>query len=468
MKSENELYTVFDLKQKEPLKYQIQNFDNIPKLLKIMQIDEETKKYPLNLEEISNVFSFLKISFTTFRINTSYFNKYSNYQIYDILIDFYLNNNYSSNELDDLCLNLIDILINNIDISKSIIDSVIQKFAKYYYSLKEPNPKYEYLKKLITILNHLYGINLNIKKPKHYYYFSGLEKYEKNYINVPIDEPNQTMAVTLWFKSYNKTGNILSLVTNKFSNALKISVEENKLALIYGEKNICIIKADFFSNDYNIIMLYYKHSKKKIIVSFYINEYPVLKEHSITDIDENSNAELLLVGHNFFGEMTSILVTKSLINFEEYKKLSLNFPFGLDIEKDVSNFSNDFTKIASMLKSIHVPYGGRYNLYNNQSKDLIFGEYAGFNFYRSFQKKINLLGGINIILPIIELLYLNMKLCIEHKDLIYLFFELILTVIKYKKKNMENAINQKFFMILSIFIEKIPENYSIIKYIKLL
>ena len=94
-----------------------------------MQINEETKKYPLNLEEISNLFSFLKISFMTFRINTSYFNKYSNYQIYGILIDFYLNNNYSSDELDDLCLNLIDILINNIDISKSIIDLVIQKLA---------------------------------------------------------------------------------------------------------------------------------------------------------------------------------------------------------------------------------------------------------------------------------------------------------------------------------------------------
>ena len=127
------------------------------------------------------------------------------------------------------------------------------------------------------------------------------------------------------------------------------------------------------------------------------------------------------------------------------------------IEKDVIAFSSDFSKIATMLKSIHVPYGGKYNLYNNQSLDLIFGEYTGFNHYRSFQKKINLLGGINIILPIIELLYLNIKLCIEHKDLLYLFFELILTIIKYKKKNMENAISQKFFMTLSIFIEKMPE-----------
>ena len=212
MESDKELSKVFDLSQTESLKYQIKNIENIRKLLELFKKNEETKKYPLKLDEIKNIFSFLKDSFNTFRINISYFNKYSNYQIYEILIEFYLNNDYSSNELDDLCLNLIDILINNIDISKTIIDSVIQKFAKFYYSLEEPTPKYDYLSKLLKILNHLYGINLNIKKPKHYYYFSGLEKFQKNYINVGLDEPNQTMAVTLWFKTYdNKKGEIIGL-----------------------------------------------------------------------------------------------------------------------------------------------------------------------------------------------------------------------------------------------------------------
>ena len=458
MESDRELSNVFDLNQKESLKYQIQNFNKIQNLLKIFQKSEETKKNPLNLLTIINIMSFLKKSFMTFRANISYFNKYSNYNIYEILIDFYLNNEYLSNELDDLCLNLFDILVNNIDISKSIIDSVIQKFAKFYYSLEEPFPKYEYLSKLIKILNHLYGINLNIKKPKHYYYFSGLEKYKKNYILVPLDEPNQTMAITLWFKAYDsKKGDIIYLANNKDNNVLKITIEENKLNLIYGEKNNSVIKSEFFSNDYNNISLHCKPSKRKIIVSLYINEKQIIKDHTINDIEENNQVTSLFIGKNFFGEITSIIITKNIINYDEYKKLSLTFPYGLVIEKDVNSFSSDFSKIATMIKSIHVPYGGKYNLYNNQAKDLIFEDFTGFNYYRSFQKKINLLGGINIILPIIELLYINMKLCIEHKDLLYLFFELILTIIKYKKKNMENSINQKFFMILSIFIEKMPE-----------
>ena len=459
MNSFYELIDVFTTNQNENQKqYQIQNFENISKFLEIFKKNKETKKYPLNSDAISNALTFLKLSFMSFRINIVYFNKYSNYQLYEILIDFYLDNDYNSNELDDLCLNLIDILINNIDISKSIIDSVIQKFAKFYYSLADPKPKYEYLKKLIKILIHLYGINLNIKKPKHYYYFCGLEKYQNNYINVPLEEPNQIMAITLWFKTYNcQKGDIFSLSTTKHTNVFKLSIENNQLCLFYCEENNCIIKSDFFSSDYNIISFYYKPSKKKINISLYVNDKQILKDYTINDVNENNIVTLLFIGKNFFGEMTSILVSKDIINFELYKKFYLNFPFGLVTEKDVMNFSIDFNKIATILKSIHAPYGGKYNLYNNQKKDLIFGKYTGSNFYRSFQKKINLLGGINVILPIIELLYLNMELCIEHKDLLYLFFELILTIIKYKKKNMDTAIKNKFFMILSIFIEKMPE-----------
>ena len=459
MDSTFKLSDIFDVSDEESnMQYQIQNFENIQNFLKILEKNKETNKYPLNLEEITNIFSFLRISFMKFRINTVYFNKYSNFQIYKALIEFYLSNDYNSNELDEQCLNLIDILVNNIDISKSIIDSVIQKFAKFYYSLEEPTPKYEYLIKLLKILNHLYGINLNIKKPKHYYYFSGLDKCDNNYINVPVEEPNQTMAITLWFKSYdNQKGEVFTLDTSKHNSIFKLLIRKNKLCLLYGSKEECIIESDFFSNDFNNISFYYKPSKKKISVSLYVNEKQILKEHTITEIEEDNIITLLLIGKKLFGEMTSILVTKDIISFDLYKKLTLNFPFGLVIEKDVMDFNKDFSKVCILLKSIHVPYGGKYNLYNNQKKNLIFGKYTGTNYYRSFQKKINLLGGINIILPIIELLYLNMKLCIEHKDLLYTFFELILTVIKYKKKNMENAINHKFFMILSIFIEKMPE-----------
>ena len=87
-------------------------------------------------------------------------------------------------------------------------------YVKYYIMVKK------------RLFNHLYGINLSIKKPKHYYYFSGLEKFHKNYINVGLDEPNQTMAITLWFKTYdNKKGDIISLTTFKHNNVLKIAVE---------------------------------------------------------------------------------------------------------------------------------------------------------------------------------------------------------------------------------------------------
>ena len=425
------LSEIFNSEDKESLnQYQIKNFKNIPSLLKKFQKEEETKKYPLNLESISEIFQFLKSSFRTFRINIIYFNKYSNEQLYSIFIDFYLENDYSSEELDDLCLQIIDILISNIDISKTIFDSVIQRFAKYFYSLEEPNPNYIYLSKLLNVLNHLYGVNLSIKKPKHYYYFSGLEKYEMNFISYPLETPNQTMSITLWFKACNnQKGEVLSITNSKYNSIIRLEIEKNELCLIEG-KNNCIVKTDFYSNDYNSLSFYIKFGKKKFYVSLYLNEKQVLKEQSVPDSQDNINADLLLLGKNFFGEMTSIMISKNIINFDDYKKISLTFPFGLINERDLLNFNNEFGKIAANLRSIHLPYGSKYNLYNNKKVDLIFGENTGVNIYHSFQKKINLIGGINIILPIIELLYLNIQLCIEHKDLYYLFFEIILTILK--------------------------------------
>ena len=453
------LSDIFNSEDKESLQqYQIQNFKNIPKLLQLFHKEEETKKYPLNLEKISEIFQFLKSSFSTFRINIIYFDKYSNNQLYEIFIEFYLDNDYNSNELDELCLEIIDILVNNLDISKTVIDSVIQRFSKFFYSLEEPTPSYIYFSKLLKILNHIYGSNLNVKKPKHYYYFSGLEKYEMNFIKYPLEAPNQTMGVTLWFKACNnQKGEIFSFTDNEYKNIVKLVIEKNDLCLIQGKEK-CLIRSDFYSNDYNSISFYIKFAKKKITISLYVNEKHVLKEQSSSfEGDENVNANLLLVGKNFFGEITSLIISKNAIGFEDYKKISLAFPFGLTNEKDIINFNSEFSKISLNLRSIHLPYGSKYNLYNNKKLDLIFGENTGVNLYRGFQKRVNLIGGINIILPIIELLYLNMKLCLEHKDLFYNFFELISTILKYKKKNVKNAMEHKFFMILSIFIEKMPE-----------
>ena len=128
MEDEDILSEIFNSEDKESLyQYQIKNFKNIPLLLKTFQKEEETKKYPLSLENILEIFQFLKSSFRTFRINIIYFNKYSNDQLYLIFIEFYLQNDYSSEELDDLCLQIIDIMISNIDISKTILDSLIQR-----------------------------------------------------------------------------------------------------------------------------------------------------------------------------------------------------------------------------------------------------------------------------------------------------------------------------------------------------
>lgn len=75
---------------------------------------------------------------------------------------------------------------------------------------------------------------------------------------------------------------------------------------------------------------------------------------------------------------------------------------------------------------------------------------CGVRIFHNFQKNIFLLGGINNILPIIELMWLSDT---YRKNFVE-FMELISQILFEREKNMQDAIEKNFFQILSIFIEK--------------
>ena len=80
-------------------------------------------------------------------------------------------------------------------------------------------------------------MNLSIKKPKHYYYFSGIEKYERNFINCPLEDSNQIMAITLWFKTCNnQKGEIISFTNHQYKNVIRLEIDKNNLlaSLMYS------------------------------------------------------------------------------------------------------------------------------------------------------------------------------------------------------------------------------------------
>ena len=105
-------------------KYIITSKVNIAKLINLFEINNNDNIYKLNVDKLVFILNFIKESFITYRINIEIFNFYlsiNNKNIYYIMIDFYLYNKYNSPILNNTILDLLDVIINNLDISKNII-----------------------------------------------------------------------------------------------------------------------------------------------------------------------------------------------------------------------------------------------------------------------------------------------------------------------------------------------------------
>ena len=457
---------------KDESKYIISSYDKIIKLMNLFEINSNNNIdniYEYNIDEIIYILNFIKNSFLQYRINIEIFNYYlliNNNNIYLILIDFYLYNKYNSSILNNNILELIDIIINNLDISKDIIDYILQKFSYYFYALDSnqnnnkyiPN-KYDYFSKLLNILIHIQGINFKVTNPKSFYFLT-----ENNNITIPIHDRNINIGITLWLKYYfnNDKGEIFSIYLDK-NNLIKLYFENNLFYILSNDNNYKIEEKEklFLTKEWNCISLYYKTIKKKWIINFYLNDKQILKDFCINNkAEKDIYVYNIKIGNNFFGELSSIIITNNndnLFNLKIHKNLYNLFPYGITHYKYIQSFSENFKDILPSVKYLYSPYDGKYNLINNRKNNLIISSENNIHLFKSYFKKIYLVGGINIFLPIIELFYINIDICIEHKDLIKLYFDLISVILKNNKKNMLDTIDNYFFMILSIFIEKFPK-----------
>ena len=462
-------------------KYIITSKVNISKLINIFEINNNDNIYKLNVDKLVFILNFIKESFITYRINVEIFNFYlsiNNNNIFYIMIDFYLYNKYNSPILNNTILGLLDVIINNLDISKNIIDYIIHKYSYYFYALDEnenknlPN-KYEYFSKLLKVLIHLLGVNHKQINPKCYYYLT-----EKTHINIPILKYYTNIGIVFCLKYYfiSDKGEILTINLDK-SNIIKLYFE-NEEFIISSNGNIFKINEKekeklFLTKEWNCLTFNYKYIKKKWIINFFLNEKQILKDFCINNkAEKDIFINSIKIGNNFFGELSTIIVTNNsdnLYNLKIHKNLFDSFPYGIIHYKYIKNFTEKFKELIPLIKYLYIPYAGKYNLINNIKNDLIFKNKednmnnihkinnSNIHIYKSYFKKIYLIGGIDIFLPIFELFYINIDLCLEHNDLIYSYFELISVIFKTNKKNMLEAIDHYFFMILSIFIEKLPK-----------
>ena len=412
----------------------------------------------LNSSSIIKILNVLYESFSLNSLNIILFKKNIKKNIYLVFIDLYLNNKYNENKIEILCLNIIDCLINNIDISKEIIDYIIKKFSVFFHNKEIKFPSYEELRKNLEILKHLYGVNLTLNQPYNYFYLNG-----NSYISLPINNINE-LSIRLSFKPEKiekKNFDIISFIFNN-NYILTISIIDNLTLKLFFSNEEEIIKTNLDKIfEWNQLTLSYKIEENSIIISFYLNNNLLLFEQNYHL--ENNNSEItlnsILLGNNFYGKITSILIFKKLIPYEFHKLINNKYIYGFSKSKEINTFFNkQGREYLSQIIYLFSPISLQYNyLNNNKNNKLIFGENCSYHIFHCYQKKLSLIGGINIILPIIELLYLNINICIQHNDLILSFFELVLIIISFKKKNMEDAFSNKFLLIFSVFLERFPK-----------
>ena len=96
---------------------------------------------------------------------------------------------------------------------------------------------------------------------------------------------------------------------------------------------------------------------------------------------------------------------------------------------------------------------------NNNINNNLLLKFTGnirYHNYECYQKKLYIINVISSILPIAEMFLIHPNLLNSTNFELYL--KIIINILKHRKKNMQNFKKTKFFQILSLFIEKYPNN----------
>ena len=465
--------------------------------------EEEKKFYPiLNENQKENILNFfeylsnennaqiencLKIIFNLFTssletaiiiTNSLDFEKKRNYNILNLLIDLYMKT--EKNNIQEITTQIFSFLLKNIELKRKIYDYHLNKLLKDYKSQNlSSNQFIKYLKFLLI----LYGYNNNYEtiQPKNYFYFtkkphSGIE------ISIPIKKNVfliNGFSLVIWFnidKYIIQSSIIIEFILNDNQQILIYLNEKNELGIKINFEdlniNIPIEKGRWIQMEFSLINL--KNNKKQEI-DLCLRENQFEKYHIkkiLNNLKLKNNIELTSIHffENFLGKFTTIIFYSIDNSWKE--NIFLNYEYGIYTKKQLIEFinKNEF-KIKSYLPITFIITPISFESNNNIIIDpinRIKGEYTKIgnqktyhNFvkiYHNSSKNIYKLGGINILLPIFEMVYKSF----QNKECFNQCIFILYYIIKKKKKNVIDSLKSYFFPLLSLFLERIDNSlYSI-------
>ena len=374
--------------------------------------------------------------------------------------------------------------------------------------------------------------NQNFKEIKNYIYFNGIRSgislgLNKNSINPNVDYPTLEHGLSFIFWIYIDSNLIKKYleINNKIEiNLVVINIAGEQIKLVLkdlyllqvaiNDSNIKNVKTNLIKiNDWNNICFSIEKnaSKFKIFINSEANSVtlPINKTFPVS-----SKINSIKLFENFIGKVSSFMIMTKVLDTKEVNYYSNNIKYGLYKNKIVfsfilSNEKNYFSncknykyyekcksskaisfydlhsKKPNMKKKVSLFCPFAYNKEQNQLDDIfgnfiaVLGENDGVNVFVNNAKTISQLGGINNLLPIIELMYSTIskskktKYNLIDKSILtqstfYEYIKLVKNILIGNSQNLINANKSKFCSSLSIFIEKFPSNLFTPKILQIL
>ena len=477
-------------------------------------------------------------------------NKYTtmNLNLIECIINIYLKEELDI-ENQKILENLLNLIIENSSISKSIFEFIYQKISFYYIDDNIKKINENYLIKSLRLLQIFYKdtskssqdisndtkenitnevaikyVLLKKKKKKsagkkeekeeikdiqNYLYFNGKDSsfsfsLNKNSINVNSHFPTLENGCTILFWLYidkELTEHYFNINKDIKVYLIRLIIAGHQIKLLF--KNIRTIKLEideacsndiditnrFAYNNWNNICFILDKKNSKIVINGFESPFSVHLPKNFPLIQPIDTIKLF---ENFFGRISTILFFSFCLNSQMILYFKSNFKQGFHKNKYLFKFlntndeeyfsnspeytyyqkyknssksnSNKLFKIKlkeqniKNLISCFVPFS--YDKGENLIDDIfgnfvgILGNYDGVNDYINYSNSLNFIGGIDNLLPFVEMMYLNKD--ILNANTFYEFLLILEIIFIEHSKNLIEANKNKFFSNMGLFLEKYP------------
>ena len=454
---------------------------------------------------------------------------YHNKSFYDCLLTLYLNENI--NDDDKLILEeLINYINENYSISKQDLAFIYQELSKYFKNEAKIKLTESLLYRYLNLLNHIYTDKISInkdknkKKVKNYIYFNGINSglsfmINKNSCNVNTDFPTleKGNSFVFWIKLERKLiEEYFKILPDKtYISFIKLNIGGDlilfqlinpdiiRLSCKDNSTNEININSFFNYNEWNTIIFIIEPNKgAKIPFKIYINSHLL---NFTLNLKQNINPKEKINSINLFenllGKISSVIsfsfvIDTNLINYftsiKGFNKKSILKGLFNSFDKEyyslcIKNKKDKKYFIEKLNKKIKIKLNDQ-NINNliccftpltyEKNKNIIddvFGNFIGklnnddgVNNFINKNKNIRDLGGINTLLPIIELMLCSLKennpyQLIDKNILTEKTFQEFLLIIQKilldHENNITNERKTKFFYCFSLFMENIPSKF---------